>query len=284
MNSDRHSSLGLISILTCFGTSLFLTPLEAAENETTKRHIVAIDIGHTEKSPGAISATGIPEYRFNVKIAERLKASLAATPNIEPFIVSSSKAISLPERTRIALAANADLFISIHHDSAQDKYLTAWEVDGKTRRYSDQFSGYSVFVSRKNPQFAASFAAARRIGKAMSASGLKFTPHHSEPIAGENRPIIDQSAGVYAFDDLVVLKTASMPAVLVECGVILNRLEERSLLLPEKQATITAAIARGVREYFSEVQSDRMPEASKNYPKPGHDQTSRSLSPGRQNN
>ena len=50
--------------------------------------------------------------------------------------------------------------------------------------------------------------------------------HHAEPIEGENREVIDRLNGVYRFDDLVVLRSAAMPAVLLEAGIIKHREEE----------------------------------------------------------
>ncbi len=261
--------------------ALWLTPslAGAAEPAPGETRIVAIDVGHTKASPGAISVTGRPEYEFNLEIAKRLEAKLRETGTIKPFLIVSEKPRSLPERTRIAASRNADLFVSIHHDSAQDKYLEERETeDGETQRYTDKFSGYSVFVSRKNPRYDESLDLARRIGRAMRAN-FKFATHHNEAIPGENRPIVDREAGVYAFDDLVVLKTASMPAVLVECGVIVNPAEEKSLRTEERQVTITAALVRGIRDYIG--QAPAIPRAEPRvlietaspaptpYPKPG---------------
>jgi N-acetylmuramoyl-L-alanine amidase len=261
--------------------ALFLTPGLALAAEPVPREspIVAIDVGHTRASPGAISVTGIPEYEFNLKIAKMLESKLRETGTSQAFLIASEKPRALPERTRIAASRNADLFVSIHHDSAQDKYLEEREADnGKTQRYTDKFSGYSIFVSRKNPRYEQSLDLARRIGRAMR-TNFKFATHHNEPIAGENRPIVDPDAGVYAFDDLVVLKTASMPAVLVECGVIVNPEEEKSLLTVERQTTITAALVRGIREYLAQapvtpraqpkVLIETSSPAPPRYPKPG---------------
>jgi len=261
--------------------ALLLLPglAEAAEPALKESHIVALDVGHTKVSPGAISASGIPEYEFNLRIAQRLEATLQEGGTIQAFLINSEKSRTLPERTRIAASKHADLFVSIHHDSAQDKYLDEREAtDGKTQRYTNKFSGYSVFVSRKNPHYEQSLDLARRIGRAMKVN-FKFATHHNEPIAGENRPIVDPEAGVYAFDDLVVLKTASMPAVLVECGVIVNPEEEKSLLTAERQATITAAVVRGIRDYFGQAPAPPRAEpkvlietsspAPTRYPKPG---------------
>ena len=231
---------------------LFAPVLVLAAETPTGTHIVAIDVGHTKASPGAISVTGIPEYKFNLEIARRLEAKLQETGTAKPVLIVSEKPRSLPERTRIAASRKADLFVSIHHDSAQDKYLEERESDeGETQRFTDKFSGYSVFVSRKNPRYEESLDLARRIGRAMRANSFKFATHHNEAIPGENRPIVDQEAGVYAFDDLVVLKTATMPAVLVECGVIVNPAEEKVLQTEACRATITAALVRGIREYLA---------------------------------
>lgn len=261
--------------------ALCLTPslAVAAEPAPGETRIVAIDVGHTRASPGAISVTGKPEYEFNLEIAKRLEARLRETGTIKPFLIVSEKPRSLPERTRIAASRNADLFVSIHHDSAQDKYLEERETeDGERQRFTDKFSGYSVFVSRKNPRYNESLDLARRIGRAMRAN-FKFATHHNEAIPGENRPIVDREAGVYAFDDLVVLKTASMPAVLVECGVIVNPAEEKLLRTEPQQVIITAALVRGIRDYLG--QAPAIPRAEPQvlietasptptpYPKPG---------------
>src|SRR5439155_15061228 len=114
------------------------------------KHVVALDIGHTPAHPGAISASGIPEYQFNKAIVEKINTALSATSNVEPYVVASSDTLTLQGRTRLAGAHKAELFIAIHHDSVQDKYLHSWEVDGKPQYYADEFSGYGVFFSRKN--------------------------------------------------------------------------------------------------------------------------------------
>jgi N-acetylmuramoyl-L-alanine amidase len=48
-------------------------------------------------------------------------------------------------------------------------------------------------------------------------------------VQGENRQFADRLNGVYYFDDLLVLKTASQPAALLESGIIVNRTDELKL-------------------------------------------------------
>jgi len=226
---------------------------KGGRQQSQTKHVVALDIGHTPSHPGAISASGIPEYQFNKAVVQKIKLALSATDSIEPYVVASSDTLTLAGRTHLAAEHNAELFISIHHDSAQDKYLHTWDVDGKTQHYSDQFSGYGVFFSSLNVESAASLEFAKLLGESMAAQGFHFARHHAEPTKGENRQIVDAEAGVYKFDTLIVLRMAPMPAVLLECGVIVNRLEEKSLLTSERQEKIASAVTNALLEYFNEV-------------------------------
>ena len=61
---------------------------------------------------------------------------------------------------------------------------------------------------------------------------------------------MDKDLGLYEFDDLIVLKTAAMPAVLLECGVIVNRSEEASLQTPEIQHRIADAAAEAIMQFL----------------------------------
>jgi N-acetylmuramoyl-L-alanine amidase len=80
----------------------------------------------------------------------------------------------------------------------------------------------------------------------MHAAGLPATPHHAAKVAGEFKQWADRDAGVYYYDDLVVLKTATMPAVLLEAGVILNRDDEPALRSIAMRNRIRAAVADGL--------------------------------------
>jgi N-acetylmuramoyl-L-alanine amidase len=235
------------ALVNCIAYSLALAT--SAGSDLKPR--VALDVGHSVKQPGAYSARGVGEYSFNRMIAEALLRSLLRTGEVEAFIINpQGKPISLAERTREAANKRAALFLSIHHDSVQRRYIKEWNVGGKTHLYSDNFSGFSIFVSRKNRKFAQSLKFAHLLGEAMIARGFSPTLHHAEKIPGEGRNLIDKSLGLYEFDDLLVLKTAAMPAVLLECGVIVNRSEEASLQKPETQQRIAEAAIEAIIKFM----------------------------------
>ena len=209
---------------------------------------VAIDIGHSRLAQGSISARGIGEYEFNRAMANLLVEKLHKDDIVKAFVVEVA-GTGLEQRTQIAVEHHATLFISIHHDSVQPKYLSTWIYKGKAHHYSDKFHGFSLFVSEKAPHAKESLALAESIGTQLVTAGFVPTFHHAEKIPGENRVLLDQLRGIYSFDDLLVLKTANMPALLLESGVIVNRSEELLLEDTVSRARMVQAIAEGVEQF-----------------------------------
>jgi N-acetylmuramoyl-L-alanine amidase len=229
-----------------FGAALVLLGLAAtAARADAPSCLIAIDIGHTRQAPGATSARGVPEWRFNEALAARIPAALAAHGLAAILLNPTGDPISLSDRPAAAKAAGASLLISIHHDSVQPQYLSHWDDAGQTRSYSDRFSGYGLFVSALNPGFAESRRVAADIADRLLAAGLRPSLHHAEPIQGENRPLLDSARGIYQFDGLVVLKQAAMPALLIEAGIIVNRQDEPVLQTAEYQDKIIDALIAG---------------------------------------
>lgn len=228
-------------------TSFTLTPLAAS----AKDFVVAIDKGHSAEEPGAISARGVGEYFFNKRIADGVHASLAAQPcGITSFLINSQDdAMPLAQRAKLASARKADLLISIHHDSVQPEFLSFWNLHGVKQHYCDQYRGYSLYYSEKNAEPYDSMVFAILLSLEMLKN--KFTPtlHHAAYMKGEDKALVDAEKGIYKYNNLVVLKKAQMPAVLLECGIIVNRKEELELLNTECQKNIINSITAAIKKY-----------------------------------
>lgn len=205
---------------------------------------IAIDVGHYLKNPGAISARGVPEFEYNLQLAREIEVALKQAGHKTLLIGDDGLSDDLSKRA--PRASGMDLFISIHHDSVQPRYLSLWEHEGETRNYSDLFSGFSLFVSHFNPHTGASLRCASAIGAALKRAGFIPSRYHADPVLGENRPFADEANGVHYFDNLVVLKTASVPALLFEAGVIVNRDEELRMRDPAVRQRIAGGIAAAV--------------------------------------
>ena len=213
---------------------------------------VAIDIGHSPDEPGAISARGRAEFAFNEDLARGLRDALHERGFAAAELLTVFREIrSLEDRTATAAAMNAQVFLSIHHDSVQERYLEFWQppVSDEPLSYSWHAAGHSLFVSDENPFPEASRRLARLIGEALRDAGFRYSPHHAEPIPGERRELVDPEVGVYRFDRLFVLRRNHAPAVLVEAGVIKHPDEELRLRDPAYQAAFAAAVADGVARY-----------------------------------
>jgi len=223
---------------------------------------IILDVGHSEEVPGALSARGVGEYTFNLNLARTVEKKLhAAGFSKAHMLVTPGKAIAgLVSRVHFATRNPADLFLAIHHDAVPDKFLEKWTYDGKERPYCDRFKGHSLFVSQVNEHYKESLQFARMLGYQLKLDGLQYAKHYTEKFMGiRQRQLIDPETGVYRFDNLVVLMSTSMPAVLFEAGSIINRDEELVMADPKHQEVLAAAVTRAV-ESFCTVQAQQKAE------------------------
>jgi N-acetylmuramoyl-L-alanine amidase len=210
---------------------------------------VAIDVGHFIEEPGATSAHGRPELDFNRDLAVAIEGA-AHERGLKTILIGYDGFMSRLAQ-RAAAAAGSDFFLSVHHDSVQPYLVETWEYDKVERWFSDLHSGFSLFVSRKNHALKRSLACASAIGEAMRGSGFSPSLYHAEPIPGENKPFADKTNGVHYYDNLIVLKTARTPAVLLEAGVILNREEDLKIQSEEVRKRIAGAVAHALARCLS---------------------------------
>jgi len=214
------------------------TMVKASESHSG---VLLIDPGHSPRSPGATSCTGIPEYLYNNNLADTVVATLKQQH--VPVITTrqSKENISLQDR---ALAAKGKkLLLSLHHDSVQPQFVN-WSNKG--RPSSAKAQGYSIFISRKNKYYSKSLLFARKLGAALHQRGLVPTLHHAEKIPGENRQLIDPKLGIYLYDNLHVLMNSDAPAVLLEAAVIVNPRDEALAASIKYQRKIAESVAEMV--------------------------------------
>ncbi|MBI5320710.1 N-acetylmuramoyl-L-alanine amidase [Bradyrhizobium sp.] len=213
---------------------------------------IILDVGHTAESYGAMSARGVPEFEFNLNLGKRIDERLKADGFAETvLLVTEGKARpSLMKRVARANKKGADLFLSIHHDSVPGIYAEKWEFEGKKSIFNDLFGGYSVFVSRQNPHYQESLRFARLVGNQMASKELQFARQYDQWFMGKfQRELLDIEAGVYRYDQLIVLKMTSMPAVLLESGSIINREEELVMASDDHKNKVAAAVSAAALEY-----------------------------------
>jgi N-acetylmuramoyl-L-alanine amidase len=260
ITSRRAASIACALLLSQY--SAWAEPNAAAPAERCDRgqFRVIVDVGHTAEVPGAFSARGIGEYEFNLRLATNIRQKLVDSgfTRTHLLITAGPARPGLLKRVAVANRSPADLFLSIHHDSVPTSFKEIWEYEGKQHKFSDRFKGHSIFVSYDNTELNASLLFGKLLGAQMKTRGLQYTPHYTEPFMGQyQHALVDAEAGVYRFDQLIVLRKTQMPAVLLEAGSIINREEELLMASIEHQALISDAVTEAMTLFCAARSRDR---------------------------
>lgn len=206
---------------------------------TATEAIIVVDPGHSQLHQGAISCSGRGESGYNQILSRRIIETLNAAGNKSILTTTGQDS---PLIQRAAIAKQNDIIISVHHDSVQLQFITISRSGTKRSYCSQKAKGFSIFVSRLNPQYEKSLKLAKILGAALVNRGISPSLHHSEHVSGENRVLIDGKNGIYLFDELTILKTALSPAILLEAAVIVHPDDDRRAQMIDYQQDIANAI------------------------------------------
>jgi N-acetylmuramoyl-L-alanine amidase len=222
------------------------------------RPLVVIDAGHGGHDPGA-SGQGFREKNLVLGLATALRDKLVADGGIRVALTrSDDRFLVLGERFAIARALGADLFLSIHADSAGEE---------------DQVAGASIYTlsTEASSQAAARFAARENAADevngvdlagqsdAVSTILVELSQRRTQTDSAEFAGLITrEGAGILQFHPqarrsagLAVLRAPDVPSVLYEAGFISNRDEASRLASPEGRAKFADVLARAIRIYFA---------------------------------
>lgn len=230
------------------------------ENDLHEIRRIVIDPGHGGKDPGAIGPRGVREKDIALDVGKKLGALLREKYGVE-IIYTRDRDVFVPlnERTEIANAKKADLFISIHANASQrrnarglETYFLNWTNDKEATRVAARENRISEKKMRqmqnglqfilqdlaRNSKKEESMRLAHSVQNAMARSLKK-----------DYRRVNDLGVKSALF---YVLVGAEMPSVLVEMSFISNREEEMRLASKKYKNTIAEAIARGINSYMTQ--------------------------------
>jgi N-acetylmuramoyl-L-alanine amidase len=221
--------------------------------------LVMIDPGHGGYDPGTQSGGAILEKEIALNVARQLADALKARGVRAQLTRDSDDFISLPERTRRANLANADLFVSIHLNSSPNPQTTGIEVyylnnttDRATIRLARmENTGVTGASAPRDGNLNYILADLRQNYKATEAASL------ARMIDTQTVTDLDAQLGLQVnplgakMGPFYVLVGAHMPAVLVECGFLSNPYEAQRLSSARYQQTLAQAIASAVVHYLN---------------------------------
>ena len=236
-------------IVLTFLSGIFVINAACAKFSTDK--VIVLDPGHTPEQPGALGVNGKYEVVYNDRLAGMLANTLQKKGYQVILTRTGNQSVSLSERANRTNHIKPVLFLSIHHDSAQLKYLKKIITKGSYTGYKTikPIAGFSIFVSKLNPAFAQSYRFAEILGQQLVKLNRPPSLHHAEKIKGENRELLDKKLGIYRFDDLIVLKKTNSPSVLLETGVIVDTQDEAYVSNPVNKGLVNSAIVEAIETF-----------------------------------
>jgi N-acetylmuramoyl-L-alanine amidase len=229
------------------------------------RIIIAVDAGHGGEDPGARGLGGTEEKRITFAIAKKLEALINSQPGMKAIMIRKADYyVGLKDRVRIARAAKANLFVSIHADAVLNADIkgasvytlsTSGATSEAARWLADTENAsdlVDVSLNDKEEVLAsvlldltqtATQEASVNVANQVLKNFVNIAELHKDSV---------QKAG------FMVLKSPDIPSILVETAFISNASEELNLLSVQYQTKMANAIFNGIRSYFKQS----LPEAN----------------------
>jgi len=220
------------------------------------RPLVVIDAGHGGYDPGAGQGP-VKEKTLTLALALALRDELLRQGGVRVALTrSDDRYLFLTERYDIARRLNADLFLSIHADSADNGA-----------------SGASIYTLSERGSSDTAAKMAERENRADSINGVELGDQSDtvnailvdlsqrETQAGSDefaRLLLREAKGAMVFKPnplqsaaFIVLKSPDVPSVLFETGYISNEADTARLLSAEGRQGFARASAQAIRAYFA---------------------------------
>jgi N-acetylmuramoyl-L-alanine amidase len=217
------------------------------------KKVIVIDAGHGGKDPGARGGNGLYEKDVNLSAALALKKRLERTKRYTVVLTRDTDVfIELKDRVRIARAADADLFISLHSDSgpagARGASVYTLSEQASTRVANAISNDHDWFMDAdygaKDKDVARILVdlTQRETKNQSSAFALKLTG-----TLGSVTPLLRNTNRQAGF---VVLLAPDVPAVLLEMGFVSNPEDEKLLGSKSGRARMMDAVGDAIDAYF----------------------------------
>lgn len=235
---------------------------DIAGPQDASRPLIVIDPGHGGHDPGA-SGAGLREKNLVLALARNLRDVLVASGGVRVALTrDDDRFLALAERVEIARALGADLFLSIHADSAGEQEA----VEGASIYVlSDEASSEAAarFAERENSADQVNGVILSGRSDAVSNILVELSQRRSMEGSVQFAQLIErEAAGVISFHpqaqrsaSLAVLRAPDVPGVLFEAGFITNPQDAARLASAEGQARFAEVMARAVRIYFARASS-----------------------------
>ncbi len=230
-----------------------LSPSLTPARKPRPPRLLMIDAGHGGRDPGALGLHGTQEKDVTLDIARRMADAFNGLPGlIVKLTRDEDDFIPLQERVRMGRAAQADLFLSVHADSAPNAAARGLSVYTLSEKASDEFAkhlaeheneadmmgGLDLPAADKDVTAILFDLAARRTHNTAQRVKSNFVQ-----TMGRSWPILERPMRAANF---VVLRAPDIPSMLVETGFLSNAQDEKLLSQPRERERIAKLMAKNL--------------------------------------
>lgn len=224
---------------------------------------IMIDPGHGGPDPGAVAGGKTFEKDIVLKVAQRLQHHLEQRGFRALLTRDADFYIPLGKRYRMAQNQQADLFISLHADAAENPKATGATVYTLSEKASDREA--AKLAQKENASdilvgvsgFEDYDDSVQQVLLSMS---QRITQYDSVQLARAVVPELAQATNVkpnpHRSAGFAVLKSPSIPSILVELGYMSNPKDRKKLLERAHRDTLAQALAAGIAGYFDKQQQN----------------------------
>lgn len=228
------------------------------------RPLVVIDAGHGGFDPGALSPDGTREKDITLAVARAIRDELVRGGRVRVALTrEDDRFLVLQERAQIARALKADLFISVHADSAPGTTATGATIYTLSEVASDATA--ARLAARENK--ADVINGVNLSGQSADISSILIDLAQRETMNASARfadLLKREGSGLMPFKPdyhrmagFAVLKAPDTPAILLEVGYVTNGADVARLTSPAGRAAIAESIRRAVDVQFARRYASR---------------------------
>ena len=218
---------------------------------------IVIDPGHGGKDPGTCSPSGLKEKDIVLDVALRVAKILREKLGCEVILTRDRDVfIPLEERTAMANAKEADLFLSIHVNAAPNheaRGIETYVLDLASNKDAMRLAAMENATSAKQisdlQSILLDLMQNSKINESLKLAGLV----QEEMVSGLNKKFSAVSNLGVKKAPFVVLIGAQMPAILTEIAFLSNPEEEKRLKDEAYLAGVANHISGGVAQYVESM-------------------------------
>jgi N-acetylmuramoyl-L-alanine amidase len=224
----------------------------------SNRPLVVIDPGHGGHDPGAMSADGRMEKDAALAIAKAIRDELVASGRVRVALTrSDDRFLVLGERREIARRLRADLFISIHVDSAPNSSARGATIYTLSEVASDRVAGQ--LAARENRADVLNGVNLGDTNSDVSSILIDLAQRETMNVSADFATLLQRDlsdkitfrTNFHRFAGLVVLKAPDVPSILFETGYISNPDDVDLLFSRKYQRTIAEGVRDAVETHFA---------------------------------